>query len=351
MKKFLLATCGWTLFLSAMTSCSNPSYPSREQTGVSEFVIDSYKIKQGKFAILEMEGQKTETLPQEMLQEGRDILCDGDVLSIALYHPMRTDIVQAVQSISSQLGYHILDNHIVLPDLGAIRIGGLTLEEARGAIQNAYLAHIADVEVFLAWKDRKEKRVELLGSVGHSSVVIDHRMRLFDVLAQAKIHPEANLFKSYVVREGHLLPVDMYKLIKEGDMSQNIVMQGGDKIYLADPASATVMMLGEVSQRGLVHLPNGYISLREALAKAGGIPFTGDKAYIQVIRGSFLQPKIYTLHWKHIIELPTDSMLLMPGDIVYVAATPITEWNRFISQLFPSFTAVDWFSKGIGALL
>ena len=37
--------------------------------------------------------------------------------------------------------------------------------------------------------------------------------------------------------------------------------------------------------------------------------------------------------------------ILMPGDVVYVAAKPITEWNRFISQLLPCFTGIDVIGK------
>ena len=39
-------------------------------------------------------------------------------------------------------------------------------------------------------------------------------------------------------------------------------------------------------------------------------------------------------------------MLLMPGDIVYVAATPITEWNRFVSQILPTLVGIDLIAKG-----
>ena len=39
------------------------------------------------------------------------------------------------------------------------------------------------------------------------------------------------------------------------------------------------------------------------------------------------------------------------SDIVYVAATPITEWNRFISQLFPSFTAIDLFCRSMTGII
>src|SRR5690606_30029716 len=119
----------------------------------------------------------------------------------------------------------------------------------------------------------------------------------------AAVPPHANLFKSYVIREGEMLPVDLNRLLKQGDMSQNIVMRGGDKIYIADSNSAYLMMMGEVGREGIIALPAGYISLREALAIAGGIPYTGDKAYIQVIRGSIVCPKIYTLNWDHVIHL------------------------------------------------
>lgn len=349
MKKNLIQAVIVMTLMSA--SCSSPPYQGRDLVGADEFVFDSYKIKQGKFSILEMEGKPSVELMSELLVEHPDVIENGDILNIALYHPARQDIVQAVQSIGAQIGFQVIDGKVFLPDLAPMCVINLTLEEARELIQNAYTEQIAEMEVFLSYKDRYEKRVELVGQVLATSVVVNGKTRLFDVLAQAKVPSDANLFKSYIVRAGNLLPVDMNKLIKEGDMSQNIVMAGGDKIYIADPASSTVMMLGELTQRGLINLPSGYMPLREAIAKAGGIPFTGDRAYIQVIRGNILKPKIYTLHWKHIIHLPTDSMLLMPGDIVYVAATPITEWNRFISQLFPSFTAIDWFGKGVGVLL
>jgi polysaccharide export outer membrane protein len=353
MKKFFvfyIVSIG-TLLSLLTSSCSNPPYQGQDLLGADEFVLDSYKIRQGKFSILHMEGQPTIEFSQNLLQEFPDVIHNGDVLNIAIYHPSRQDMMQAVQAIGSQIGFRVTEGKVFLPDLSPITVEGLSLEKAREIIQKEYLKEIADIEVFLSYKDRLEKRVEIIGQVGCSSVIIDGKTRLFDVLAKAKIPPDANLFKSYIVRDKHLLPVDMYKLIKEGDMTHNIVMAGGDKIYIAEASSSTVMMLGELTQRGLVNVPNGYISLREAIAKAGGIPFTGDRAYIQVIRGNILKPKIYTLHWKHIIHLPTESMLLMPGDIVYVAATPITEWNRFISQLFPSFTAIDWFGKGFGVLL
>ncbi|MBX9744415.1 MAG: polysaccharide biosynthesis/export family protein [Chlamydiales bacterium] len=331
----------WRYFVSMLavlaTGCSGP-YMGKDVFGADEFVLDSYKIREGKFSILELEGKEYEPLQETLLEPYKDVIGEDDVLQIALYHPKRSDIVQAVASIGQSVGYRVVGGAVSLPDLPPICVAGLTLEAARQAIQACYQTQIQDMEVFVAYKDRMVGKVELAGMVQISSVAVDGKIRLFDVLSKAKVPPEANLFKSYLAREGQLISVDFYKLLKEGDMTQNVVMRGGDKVYIAEPSAASLMVMGEVGRERVIHLPHGFMSLRHVLAEAGGILFTGDRSYIQVIRGNICQPKIYTLSWEHVIHLPNDSLLLMPGDIVYVASKPITEWNRFISQLLPSFT-------------
>jgi polysaccharide export outer membrane protein len=336
MQKIFLLLISFAFF----SACSGP-YMGKEVFGADEFVLDSYRIREGKYSILEMEGKTSDDLNEAYLKEYQDKIDDDDVLQISLYHPKRKDIVEAVQYIGNTVGYRVVKGSIALPDLPSVEVGGLTLEEARQKIQSHYQKHIQDVEVFLSYKERIARKVELAGLVAISSVPVDGKIRLFDVLSKARVPTDANLFKSYLIREGALVPVDMSKLLKQGDMEQNIVMQGGDKIYIAEPSAASLMIMGEVGRERIINLPLGFTSLRQALAEAGGIPFTGDKSYIQVIRGNIAKPKIYTLNWEHVIHLPNDSLLLMPGDIVYVAAKPITEWNRFISQLLPSFSGYD----------
>jgi polysaccharide biosynthesis/export protein len=335
------------LLLIFCAGCTNPPYRGKDVLGADEFVMDSYKIREGKFSILQMEGNPFEELSPGLLEDYKDTIHEGDVLQIAIYHPNRTDIVDAVQAVGNKIGYRVSEGKVLLPDLEPIEVEGLTLEEAREKIQEKYNLEIKDIQVFLAYRDRIERKVELAGWVQASNIPVDGRIRLFEVLSVAKVPANANFFKSYVVRENHLLPVDLFKLIKKGDMSQNIVMRGGDKIYIADAGASSLMVLGEVNKEGVVDMPDGFMTLRRAIAEAGGIPFTGNKAYIQVIRGSILNPKIYTLNWKHVVHLPTDSMLLIPGDIVYVAATPIAEWNRFVNQLLPTFIAWDLVSRGV----
>lgn len=229
-------------FLLALTSCGS-FYLGKDLLGADEFVLDSYKIREGKLGILEMEGKSFIELDEEMLEENEEM---GEVL--------------------------------------------------------------------------------LLGNVWASQIEIDGKMRLFDVLSLAKILPDANLFKSYLLREGKIIAIDFNKLMKDGDLSQNIVMRGGDKIYVAEENLSGLTVIGQVGVEKLIPLPSGTMSLRQAIAAAGGITYSGDKSHIQIIRGALAKPKIYSINWEHIIHLPNESLLLMPDDIVYVPPKPILEW-------------------------
>ncbi|MCI5051559.1 MAG: polysaccharide biosynthesis/export family protein [Simkaniaceae bacterium] len=347
MKRFLL----YSFLVALCAGCGNRPVSGSSVVGAHEFVMDSYKIAKGKYSILELEGQPLETLSPKLLSEYPDVIENGDVLDIAIYHPTRKDIAGEVSQIGKSMGYRVEEGKIILPDLPAIEVRGLTLSQAREAIEVAYGKHLSDMNVFISYKERLDRKVSLIGMVSAPSIPVNGKLRIFDVLAEARIPAEANLFKSYVVRKDKALPVDLYRLVHQGDMSQNIVMRGGDKVFIADPSASNIMVMGEVRHEGMFSIPSGTMPLRDALASAGGILFTGNKAYIQVIRGNILKPKVYTLSWKHIVRLPTNSLLLMPGDIVYVGATPITQWNRLITQLIPSFSVYEIFAKGVKGVI
>lgn len=336
MLRLLFITC---LFLA--TGCSKPCYDYAVM-GADEFVCDSYKIREGKLTILEMTGKEPgELCPQDLL-EYRDTIVEDDILNISVYHPKRKDLMQSIQMLNENIGgFRVYHGEVSVPDLPPIQVAGLTLEEAREVLQGNLRNHVQDVDLYVTYRDRLQRKVELTGLVGVSTIPVDGKIRLYEVISKAHVAPNANLFMSYVMRNGCPLPIDLYKLINEGDMCQNIVMRGGDKIFIANPSDSTVMVMGEVRAPRAVNLPYGFISLREAIVNAGGIPYTGDLNRIQVIRGNLKCPKVYCLSWDHIIHLPNESLLLMPGDTVYVSAKPITEWNRFIDQLLPSFNGFN----------
>ena len=116
------------IVLSAL-SCSS-AYRGKDVYGAEEFVLDSYKIKGGKFSILEMEGNISTPLSNSLLEEYQDTIYEDDVLEIEIYHPKRKDMCGSLKSLSNSVGFRVLDGYISLPDLDPIKVRGLTIKEA-----------------------------------------------------------------------------------------------------------------------------------------------------------------------------------------------------------------------------
>lgn len=327
---FVSTTLSLLLFLS---SCVSPVYENTTY-GIEEFAADSQQIQKGKFAIFAFEEKETICYP-EARHLCDDLVIDGDELSVTLFCPNRPDRVHAVETINARVGFRVHEGFVSLPFLHPIEVSGLTLSEVTDRLHEAYCAELQNAKVFVNFKKRRDRFVQIIGA-RNTTISVDGRMRLSEVMAKAEFPIHANLFKSYVMRDGEQLPIDLYKLIHEGDNSQNIVMQGGDQIFIANATDATVMVTGEVGRPIVLPVLYGSITLREALAQAGGISFTGNKNCIQVIRGALPCPKIYVLEWKEMMLTPNQSLLLIPGDVIFITERPITQWNRFIDQLQPS---------------
>ena len=54
------------------------------------------------------------------------------------------------------------------------------------------------------------------------------------------------------MREGQLLSVDFYKLLRQGDLSQNIYLEPDDFVYLRSAVSRDVYVLGAVERPNIV---------------------------------------------------------------------------------------------------
>ena len=84
-----------------LAGCAAPchDYPVM---GADEFVIDSYTIRQGKLAILEMEGLEIEEMPSDAMDEYQDTIAEDDLLNIVIYHPKRRDSDGAIEFIDTR---------------------------------------------------------------------------------------------------------------------------------------------------------------------------------------------------------------------------------------------------------
>ena len=109
-------------------------------------------------------------------------------------------------------------------------------------------------------------------------------------------------------------------------------------LRIPDNNASKVFVLGEVRKPASQIIPNGRLSLAEALADAGGVnQNTSNPARVFVIRTDSNGPQIYRLDAESASSLLlADRFQLMPRDVVYVDTAGVTRWNRVISQILPS---------------
>jgi polysaccharide biosynthesis/export protein len=99
-----------------------------------------------------------------------------------------------------------------------------------------------------------------------------------------------------------------------------------------------VYVLGEVRAPSSRLMVKGRMNLAEAIGDAAGVdPLTSNPGSIYVVRGRYEQPDVYKLDASSPDALLLASRFeLQPQDVVFVASTKLTTWNRIVGQLLPT---------------
>jgi protein involved in polysaccharide export with SLBB domain len=155
----------------------------------------------------------------------------------------------------------------------------------------------------------------------------------------------ADLQRSFVVRNGKLLPVDFSRLLAEGDMSQNIYLQPDDFIYLPSAVAQDVYVLGAVTEPRLVAFHTG-MTVAGAVAGAYGTLKEAYLSHVVVVRGSLSRPKVTVVDLKRALQGETNDVAVLPGDIVYVPLSPYRYINHYIDIILNTFVSSVAINEG-----
>ena len=111
----------------------------------------------------------------------------------------------------------------------------------------------------------------------------------------------------------------------------------GDVVRVHSRDESKVFVSGEVVSPKALTMHNGRLTLNEALGESGGVsPLSGDARQIYVVRKTPERTRVFQLDARVTGALAmAESFELRPKDVVYVAASPLANWNRHLSMLFP----------------
>ncbi len=252
------------------------------------------------------------------------------------------------------------DGKIYYDLLPGIFVWGKTVAEVKVMVENEFTRFVrTKPEMTLTLRSVASRQIWLLGSVQQPGVYsLATPMTLLEAISMAGgtiITPGSSedftdLKNSFVMREGRRLPVDLYQLLKLGDLTQNIYLQPDDFVYLRSAVARNVYVLGAVARPNIIPFAEK-ISLVTAIAGAGGpVPYAY-QSHVAIVRGSLAEPKIAIVDYGTIVKGKTKDVLLEPGDIVYMPFAPYRQLAIFGDQILQQFVRTIALNEGRNAVI
>ena len=226
------------------------------------------------------------------------------------------------------------------PYAGRMKVAGLTPPEAHALLTKRLAVYLRTPKVSLRVMAYRSKRVYVDGEVKSPGVqpINDIAMTLTEAINRAGgMNPIADQSRVMVTRAGRTYQVNLPLLVQRGVNPSAVVLQNGDLVRVPSREDSKVFLSGEVSAPRALAMRNGRLTLNEALGEAGGInPVTGDARKVYVVRRHEQESVVYQLDANAPGALAmAEGFELSPKDVVYVAATALTNWNRTISAMIP----------------
>lgn len=231
-----------------------------------------------------------------------------------------------------------------LPLVGSVAVGGLSVGQAAQKISAAFRSYLQEPWVVVEIAEHRSHPLYLLGQFnGPGTYYMDRGLTLMEGLALGNgLNDTANLRSARLVRHGKTIPVDIYRLLQEGDQQQNTWLKAGDTIFVPDDKNQNVFVFGAVNKPGAVAMPNGRLSLTQALSSAGLDETAGHERYLRIIRSlSATRGQLLVVDMTRIVKGEALPYPLMEGDIIYVPRSGVGSWNQAINAMLPSLQAIS----------
>ncbi len=268
----------------------------------------------------------------------------GDILSIVVWdHPELTAPFGSFNNVEDQGNVVREDGTIFYPFVGQVVAAGKTARALQAELADKLSAFIESPQLDVRVVTYRSQRFYVTGMVSQPGTfpVTDVPVRVVEALGLAGgLLPEADLFDVSLSRGETTFNIPLYKILYEGNLTGNALLQSGDVLHIAPNELRRVFVMGEVVRPSTLPMTNRAMSLTQALGEVGGIQETrANGRGVYVIRDSEYDDiiDVYQLDVSQAWALALgDKFILQPRDIVYVSAAPITRWNRWVSNVLPS---------------
>jgi len=319
--------------LISVSGCSN----YRDLEPGTRIEIKSPVIERSEVAVNPFQEQ---TAPDKDYNVG-----PGDILAIQVYGQPDMGSLDAHNGASEVRGSRIDGQGFIhLPLTGAVQVSGMNLKQIEEHLAEALSRYLNSPLVVAEIVDYRSHPLHLLGQFNAPGVhYMERPLSLMEGLALGNgLNEIANLRGARLIRKQQTLPVDLLSLLQHGEMDNNVWLLPGDTIFVPDDRNQNVFVFGAVKKPGAVVMPNGNLTLSQALASASIEESRDDENRIRIIRShSVTRGELLVVDMEQVLRGKTLPFQLQQGDIIYVPRGALGSWNQVLTDLLPSLQTVS----------
>jgi len=337
MKSYSLILILLVLFLSGCQT-TGPQFDARKET----------RLQLGKITDLKSVSTSSR-LDSNLFKRSSEIftLGPGDRIEIEISGDLTSRVTTAVGP----------DGKIYYNLLPGLDVWGLTLTQTKALLEKELAKYIrAKPQVSVNLRGIESKKIWILGRINAPGVFpLTGPTTLLEAISQAggpitvgagtSSDDLADYQRSFLIRNGKMLPINFQRLLRDGDMSQNIYLKPDDFVYIPTAVSKNVYVLGAVSQPRIVRY-SGPMSLVSVVANAGGTIKYANLSQVAVVRGSLNDPKVAILNYDDIVKGKDSDVLIDPGDVVYVPFSPYQALEKYVDLILHTFVRTVGANEG-----
>lgn len=264
----------------------------------------------------------------------------GDILSVALVE--YPNITSATSSLTvDQQGF------IQFPLIGRIKASGMSVPQFTAILQS-------ELQRYLKYSDPQVKVINYRGSrffvdgeVKQSGefAIADVPVSLYSAISMAGGATATGDSNNIILnRQGKNYNLGLQSLRQMGLSANQIYLQDGDSIHVNSQNRNKIYLLGEFGQIQPVLIQEQGISLAQVLGESKGLnPRTANAAKVYVVRDN-LKTRMTDIYYVDMQTITSFALAnrfeMQPNDILYVDPTGLTRWNRVLSSILPSTSAI-----------
>jgi polysaccharide export outer membrane protein len=259
-----------------------------------------------------------------------------DVLTLSIYAGSQQQQVTSL-TVSSQ-------GMINVPFIGSVKAEGLTVPQLEDRVRKPLAADFfVDPEVNIVISEYHSLQYYISGAIASPGLYeMKSEARLLELIAKAGgvsgqhgniayiLHPSNN--HTATEKENHsdfsdkdTLKINLNKLLDKGDMSQNIVLQSGDVVYIPlqssqNLAESKIYVEGEVKSPGVYDFQEGLTALN-ACIMAGGFGKFAAPNRTRIIRQNEEKQIIIKIDLNDVKKGKIPDVEIKPGDRIHIPET------------------------------